>query len=183
MRCNGAAMIEPGQRFGRLIAERKVRGHRCTRWQCRCDCGEVRVVFVGHLTSGHTRSCGCLKTGRKTTHGKTGTRVHRAWGDMLSRCYNPNLPNFRYYGGRGITVCDRWRHSFEAFLEDMGEPPEGLSLDRKDNNGNYTPKNCRWATKSEQQKNRRPRRRKVQESHRSKPKSPGAVVVDGSLRL
>lgn len=90
------------------------------------------------------------------THGMWGTRTHHSWHSMISRCINPRETGYKHYGGRGITVCDRWRYSFDNFLADMGERPEGKTLDRIDNEGNYEPGNCRWATWSEQQSNKRP---------------------------
>jgi hypothetical protein len=150
-------------RFGRLlvIGPAEVRkGHK--RWTCRCDCGAIRVVAQDNLRSGHTLSCGCLNRvrlsqPRKHGHSKRGkkTRAFNAWCLMKQRCLDRNFPSYPRYGGRGITVCERWRDSFENFLADMGEPPPGTSIDRENNEGNYEPGNCRWATLKEQARNKR----------------------------
>jgi hypothetical protein len=101
------------------------------------------------------------------SHGMTNTPTYRSWAHMVQRCTNSNYDRYPFYGGRGITVCDRWR-TFANFLADMGERPEGFTLDRVDNEGNYTPENCRWATSSQQQRNRRPwSKRKASECLRS----------------
>lgn len=100
-----------------------------------------------------------IRTGRNTTHGMSGTRVYQVWASMIKRCENPAEKNYRHYGGRGIRVCDRWRHSFEAFIADMGERPDGMTLDRVNVDGNYEPGNCRWATYAEQSRNTRRNRR------------------------
>jgi|SRR5262245_10309506 len=116
----------------------------------RCKCGKEFVTRLGHLYNGHTVSCGC----RKVTHGRSqGDRTYRAWRGMIGRCRYAKF--FRNYGSRGLKVCARWQHSFEAFLADMGECPPNGTLDRVDNNGHYEPGNCRWATQKQQMRNTR----------------------------
>lgn len=158
-----------GERFGRLavVAEAPRSGGK-VRWECLCDCGSKIVATTSNLRTAHTASCGCMRSEinsrraieRNTVHGhnKVGgeTPTHRSWASMLKRCSNGNHKSFKDYGGRGIKVCDQWRN-FETFLADMGERPLGRTLDRIDVNGNYDASNCRWATLSEQQKNKRPR--------------------------
>ena len=130
------------------------------RWLCRCECGTERAVYASLLKGGGSQSCGCLTIERHPRkHGHTGkgrrpSKTYTAWDGMIQRCTNPRHGKFARYGGRGITVCERWRSSFEAFLADMGECPAGLTLDRRDNDGNYEPGNCRWATRKVQQNNR-----------------------------
>jgi hypothetical protein len=122
-----------------------------------CSCGNTRDIQVKRLTSGRSKSCGCYRTHwpdcpRK--HGKAGTATWKSWQGMLNRCRNANMKCYPKYGGRGIEVCERW-HVFENFLADMGERPNGMTLDRIDGNGNYEPNNCRWATYSQQNRNKR----------------------------
>lgn len=147
-----------GQRFTRLTAVRRseTKDHSGKlMWHCYCDCGKTIVTTVGSLRSGNTRSCGCLKANNNFRHGSSTTKTYNSWKAMLSRCTNPKSSRFKDYGGRGITVCERWLESFENFLEDMGEKPEGTTLDRIDPDGNYHKENCRWADATEQNYNRR----------------------------
>jgi hypothetical protein len=118
----------------------------------RCDCGTVKVSDLSTMVRGQAKSCGCLRGER---HSMTKSKTYRSWTKMKSRCLDPSNDWFHCYGGRGISVCDRWRNSFSAFLKDMGECPDGMTLDRKSVDGNYDPQNCRWATPIQQSNNRR----------------------------
>lgn len=149
-----------GQRFGRLVALDYERAGRRTYWRCMCDCGTEHRVETNNLRRGKSRSCGCLgaelSSERNSTHHRSGTQLYRVWASMKRRCNVPTCNSYPDYGGRGISVCDRWANSFEAFLADMGEAPTANhSIDRIDVNGNYEPGNCRWATNKQQSRNRR----------------------------
>ena len=143
-----------GMRFGRLlvISFSHMNRHRHACWQCICDCGVQKTIEGMMLTQGKSQSCGCLKHDQLTKHGHASrlkSREYTSWSMMIWRCENPKASNFHRYGGRGITVCERWRNSFEAFLADMGPRPKGTSIHRVNNDGNYEPSNCMWATSKE----------------------------------
>ena len=154
-----------GQRFGKLLVMSRVPDTTQAKWHCVCDCGHVSDVFGSNLRRGLTISCGCVMrmTAKlhSTTHGygarrdgKT-RREYASWSAAKQRCHNPTNRQFPDYGARGIVMCDRWRDSFAAFIADMGPCPDGLMLDRVDNDGPYAPDNCRWVDRGVQNMNRR----------------------------
>lgn len=170
IRMGGNAARLRGQRFGRLrvshAEERDRHGHIV--WECQCDCGATTRVSTQRLTSGNTTSCGCARSDNakiqqelaskaRLEHGLSGTPEYYAWWHAKERCHNPAHNSYQYYGARGIRMCGTWRESVTQFYRDMGARPTGLSLDRIDNDGNYEPGNCRWATLEQQQSNKRQR--------------------------
>lgn len=149
-----------GHRYGRLVCGRAVEirpnGH--VVYECQCDCGNTKLVTSSNLRSDHTQSCGCLMRERirqaNSTHRMSKTKIYKVWRQMIERCTNERAPNYQWYGGRGVEVCERWRLSFENFFEDMGMPPKGQTLERKDVFKGYSPENCCWATWAEQHRNK-----------------------------
>ena len=145
-----------GEKYGLLVVIAFIKSTKYVIWECLCGCGKTVEVTTAHLRSGTTKSCGCLRKVSSIKHGMAKSPIYLSWQAMKSRCYNSNTPNYKYYGGRGITIHPSWIDSFEQFYTDMGERPSTeYSLDRKDTNGNYEPSNCKWSTASEQQRNKR----------------------------
>jgi hypothetical protein len=154
-----------GKKFGRLTVIKRNGIHKFpsgqTRpiWLCRCECGKEINVLARNLMTNNTTSCGCVALELKTTHDKWGSKVYKTWDNMKSRCTNPKATGFKYWGGRGIKIYDKWLNSFDAFYDYVSKLPhfgeEGRSLDRINNDGDYEPNNLRWATRSEQNFNKR----------------------------
>lgn len=144
-----------GDKFGRLTIV-ALNGEYAN---CTCECGGNKRTRKDNLRSGAAKSCGCMQVENCGTinrkHGMYKSRTYSAWSAMIQRCHNKNSDNFQHYGGRGIEVCDKWRNSFAEFLADMGECPDGMEIDRRDNDLNYSPDNCRWISHQENTRNTR----------------------------
>lgn len=157
-----------GSKFHRLTiiatSETRIHGHVC--WEVRCVCGTIKPVSKTDMRSGRVKSCGCLnaelRIARNTKHGYVANnkkpKLYYVWQAMIQRCVNPNSKSWKWYGARGISVSPRWLNSFESFLDDMGDRPTPRhQIDRRDNDGDYTPENCQWSTPSQNCLNRRPK--------------------------
>lgn len=150
-----------GERFGRLLViEVDASVKNKTFYMCLCDCGNVKSVYRDHLKTGATSSCGCFRSEKfssmLTKHGMSNTKIYKIWAGMIERCSYKRHKSYKYYGGRGISVCEEWLNSFENFYNWSIENGyrEGLTIDRVDNDGNYCPENCKWVTMEDQSKNK-----------------------------
>lgn len=145
--------------FGKLTVINRVLPNdkwNSSKWNCRCECGNYKVITLHGLSKG-TKSCGCLHKQSISTHGLCSTRLYKTWESMKARCNSPRTTKYSYYGGRGITVCDKWSNNFMVFHDwalNNGYTDK-LTIDRKDSNGNYEPANCKWSSRTEQQRNKR----------------------------
>lgn len=149
--------------FLTFVKEHGRNKHRAMLWECLCDCGTITIQRRYDVLSERVMSCGCygrskLELGRKLIHGMADTPTYNSWMDMKARCRNKNHKDYAYYGGRGIKVCKRWM-DFRNFIKDMGDRPLGLTIERINNDSGYKPSNCRWATRAEQNRNKRPQKR------------------------
>lgn len=182
MRWSGKFIDKTGKKFGRLTVISRSPHPSRVKWKCICECGAVREVFSFNLAKkGGTFSCGCMSAekvkARFTTHGEYQSPEWRTWNHLKDRCLNPDSDNWKYYGGRGISVCDRWKHSFQNFLSDMGKRPTlKHGIERKNNAGNYEPSNCIWATQKEQNRNTRANRTLSLNGH-------SMILADWSIHL
>ena len=150
-------IIKAGDKYGKLTAVEFVHKGKYGNqyWMFRCDCGIKKVIIATRVKNGYSKTCGCSHGDNSYKHGMTNTPTYISWQSMKNRCLNPNAPDHKHYGGRGIKVCKRWINSFQNFYKDMGVRPKNRTLDRKENDGNYCKSNCRWATPKQQRHNRR----------------------------
>lgn len=167
----GAALDLTGKRFGKLVAikrgedELRKDGRHNSTFICQCDCGNIVRVVSSRLKSGNTQSCGCLHKQKTSeinkSHGMRNTRIYGIWCRMKQRCYNPNSIDYKEYGGRGISVAEEWKNSFENFMEwsVISGYSDNLTIDRKDNERGYSPDNCQWVSRSIQSNNKRNNRK------------------------